>query len=822
MPEPVDEPPAETAATDATPARPTRPRLRLAPRPVPRPSGDRDGYVRLTPGTAPLEHVHLPTRPRCVVLVDLSCDADQGVATLERLREVTPALLLDVSTLLVRAPFGSDAEQVVHLKTALGRLCADMLLPVANAAVLEVLYGAPAELHWSVPERGDGGKGPERPPAYVRRARAVELHALLTSGRGVWQPTGHHFRVPSGQHSNVFIRLADAFRSERDAVALATWLAPALSPSVGVVADTRGLTPLILGLQVLAARNGQRLGVVTYLEHYPITALETGRAVRDAVGSQKAVLGLLSVSNQGGVLGQLRKALDDEGVPHSVQVLGDRTQSDDDSTVAYAGEATSLGGLAAVDVWLGLSEYGPTVDESGCQTCKDGSRTRLLRVDPGDLGGLALPEPELTSPSTSDALHNAALWEACDRLDAVHMEAAADPAGRNHRAKGRSERMAVKVDVKKLVGDSQFRETVTGLLEEDLDRDQVLAGWIRSPDVIVIPDAEHGWQGAEDLCAAVATVLGAGRATVVPVVPDSENLSEEHRAVIRGAMNVLVLAFGSVSGRNLQRLLVLAQDLKRGSGEYELGGLVLHARPATAREWKTLQNSYGGRLHSVFETLLPSWGPFEEEAVLLSSYDPATGPGRAFVDLRASIAAGGYRSEEHPEYVPVLWGSPNAPEDRCRVRQHSLFGHQIGLKALFAAVGASVHRARENAGGQPGWFAFEMPAICISYYDPLIIACVLRWVQPHEVWWGRRNTDVEHSLRTLVHRATNEDKMILLPELLLAVHEGKVPVGASAVLEEEATTVLNLPEGAAWPADLQTILRVGLNLVAQAGPVHPA
>lgn len=807
--------PAEADGAGSPAPRTLRP-LPVGRRGARQPEVEQDGYVRLTARTLPLEHITVPTRPRNLLFVDLDCDAAQAPVTLDRLREVTTAMFLDTRAVLVRAPADADSDHLQALAERLDGLAADMGLPAQHLGVVATGFGEPTTARWTGTPPLDQGEA-------LRRARAVELHAVLTDGRGVWAPTGHHFRVPNGQHSDVFIRLADAFRSERDAVALATWVAPALTPNLGLVLDTRGLTPLALGLRVLAATQGHQLGPVTYLERYPITALETGKAIRDALGGQNGLLAVLSLSSKGGVLRQLHRSLKDEAVPGAIQVLGDRSRPNGPGEAVDPSDS-GLGGLPRVDVWLGLGQYGTPVDETECSTCRDPDRAPLLRVDPGDLGGLALPEPTLVTPNINDAQRNARLWEACDRLGAVMLEGTPDITAAAHRPKrANSNGMAVKVDLPTLVADTDFRDDIVALLHADLEDSRAgrgtigLAGppheWLGTPDTVVIPAHELGWPGADDLVRRLSAELDTPDPVIVPLDIHKDQPSAEDLAKIQAAGRILLLNFGLVSGLSLQRALLVVQNARRRTATYDLAGLVVHARPAAEREWTTLRNSLGFNLHAVFDMVLPTGGPLSDESTLLDGLPPPDSPELdAFIAGRRAVTAG-TADPVADGYVPVLWGAPSTPELRTRVRQHSLFGHELQLPALFAAVGASVHRRRVTTKGA-GWYAFEMPAIVSSYYDALIIACMLRWLEPHEVWWGRRESEAEQTVHAILQRATDEDLYILLPEMLLAVHQGKIPPRGARPLINHAQASVNAP--GEWPPEARHALTLALDLAKQA------
>ena len=81
-----------------------------------------------------------------------------------------------------------------------------------------------------------GGSG----SGWLSLARAIELHAMLKRGGAIWEPETYHYRLPSGEHTDKFIRFADAIQSPQDAYVIATWLSERLSDGVGVVVDTVG------------------------------------------------------------------------------------------------------------------------------------------------------------------------------------------------------------------------------------------------------------------------------------------------------------------------------------------------------------------------------------------------------------------------------------------------------------------------------------------------------------------------------------------------------------------------------------------------------
>ena len=131
-----------------------------------------------------------------------------------------------------------------------------------------------------------------------------------------------------------------------------------------------------------------------------------------------------------------------------------------------------------------------------------------------------------------------------------------------------------------------------------------------------------------------------------------------------------------------------------------------------------------------------------------------------------------------------VWPSKHRP----LLRPGSRYGQGLRAVTTYAAVGAAMQSARVNATqvGAPVWQQFELPAVLRSYFDPLIIAALLRWLEPHEAWWGARPEEAANVIAEAFARATEGDRKILLPELLLAAAQGKVPLAAHSWLSSKA------------------------------------
>jgi hypothetical protein len=142
----------------------------------------------------------------------------------------------------------------------------------------------------------------------------------------------------------------------------------------------------------------------------------------------------------------------------------------------------------------------------------------------------------------------------------------------------------------------------------------------------------------------------------------------------------------------------------------------------------------------------------------------------------------------------------------------SYFGEALRSRAAFAAVGAAIQHARVHMGkavGAPLWRMFDMAAIIRSYYDPIILASVFRWIRPTEAWWGSSTRDAELAIEHLLGRTIEDEAPRLLPELLLAASQGKVPRVTFDLIRSKGEVVANALPDAAHAAPI----RLGLALL---------
>jgi len=778
-----------------------------------------------------------PARPDAVLFVDLDTDIADAVACARAVRDLPFGHFIGVTALVARYPAHIDVDDV-----AVQELCAQMTSLIRDIAptilrcyVLVQRFGSPAVVY------AEGSEPKQVEDELLWRLRAVELAALLESSHAVWRSSDYHFVLPSGSHVSSFVRVADGLNGPRDVHALATWLLPEAAANVGYVFDNRSLTPLALVLESLYQHAGVPLGLISFLEHYPDSQFDVEAAVQEAATGGAGVIGILSVSSGGGTKARLLAAIDRAGHPISqshLHVLLDRGRRADAMTRELPG--------SRITTWLGFGTgESDAVNPHECRSCQVDSG-RVVAIDPRFFDGMILPRPKLVMLRPNSAREVAPFWEVCDAAGAVAIEhkPAAATKPRRSRPDDKSGVMGVYVSMEKLLNWRAFEATVaTGIrqLLNSSDGPTGAAVALTGVDVVVYGHSKALTTSGKKFVAILKRVLKAlpeppSMRSVfdVDVDADAADWNPKVVAALAGSKRVLLVSGSAVSGQTMQKLLIGCQEhLRKADDPQPLTGLMVHSRLETTREWTTLRNSYAHRLFTLFDTPLPPVSPLRDELRTLATMRRDVRKVGAewhqlltdFMTRRAAVCAGSgvaITATKPAPYVPLLWGTPAVDEPRAHIRQHSLFGHKLGSAAYFAAIGSAVHRERQRMADEPGpvWHLFEMPALLRSYYDPLIIASMLRWLSPAEIWWGE---DVAmQAVVELFERTSVDDKRVLVPEFLLAAAHGKVPEDAGEHIAQVAMSLLARPPASyrledvvalaagllAWWAEQQSRLRL--------------
>ena len=670
----------------------------------------------------------------------------------------------------VNADVESQPDAAASAISALSDLLNDLDIP-ARCGLLHQPVGQPA---WVQGELGDTQE-------LLARARAVELEALLEWGQAVWRPTTYHYQLPSGEHAAAFIKTADAIAGPRDAEVLASWLYPLASPGLGVVLDTGTLTSVVEALRAAMARAGFETGPTAVLDGYPATYVDVAKAVRRTARGGR-VVALLSVNSSGTVRDRITTALASlgPGIEAGVEILVDKNR--------VSAHEEQVDGVR-LRTWHPHPGQEPLVTynvsgEEGCELCRDPQRARLIPINPRSFDGTIKAALRRITPSVTDADDNRGLWELCHTTTPppIELEALPDEPVRSRRPP--NTRMPVKFNLGALVAREEFRSAAAKRISDLMTRcdASVAAG------LVLIPEHEFDLDGSG---VALVTSLEPclGKPEQVLSFPDKGQWNEKLLGEVRKHDSVAVLCLGSVTGGQLQQALVAIQHA-RGPENYDLNGFILHARPEQQRTWETLRNSYAGRLYWAWQTYLPARSPLRDELDVLDAV-----PGEVieslgveaerFLERRRRFIGGEIPVDDES----IFWGS--APDDH--LTPNSIFGQELRPAEVYAALGSSMERARKQSEERaaPERRAFEMSAIVRSYYDPLIISASLRWVQPHEVWWGWDPEEGRTIVSELLDRNDDDSYLRLLTaELLLAAAQGKLVPSAIKVVRAKAASLL--------------------------------
>ncbi len=775
-------------------------------------------------------------------------DRDVGIETVAgHLREVPLDLIGRPRWVLIRwgAPeqgWPPADEAVEALQERLQQIGSEAHLGVV---VFEV--GRGPNIVWSAGAAESGSHD----HVLLARARSIETRAFLHWGHALWIPSGYHYRLPSGTHTSAFVRIADAFQDPRAAAALSTWLYGGVDRSAPttVIMDVGTLMPLVAELQAAADRHrdandesSARVGTVRALDRYPSNALGLQRNLLD-LSPDSPVLGLVSVTASGGFAERLLSACAALRVPRirieqlvsrwlpgathipAATALADDTGSSEESDKdRHCAGGSGLPHDGIEDPWLSLEESDKPGTDGACKLCRNQGSARLVRINPRAMSAMVLPEPDLVVPDVFDARRNASLWErygtAGERDGAISMLGPTGSRARLHAERVEEEavffeptnlfkrdpvglirsRLAEFVEFPRRSGTDAARKRIQSALELVADRSFVVVYALQERELF----SDDEWRELQNALVehgfADTRARWAGFSVDNPLEPLVD-------APDTAAASVLVLALGARTGLSLQRMFLAS---RQRWPEASFRGLVAHAHAEDNRVWTSIRNSFTDsdglkRLLALWLTHLPDWSPLVVER---DTYRAAQQRNLDSAELSRRLEELTAMERFDRTVLPgrVLLG-PGSPS----LRPHSYLGEQLGSRETLCAVGVSMQAARLRAttDGAPSWTQFDLRRILRSYFDGLIHACVLRWCEPHEAWWGPAGDDCARFLQEL--EIVNFDFNQLLPELLLAGAQEKLPIEATAHLIEVAKRRLG-GSGVDLDARTQGHLRLGIDL----------
>lgn len=725
----------------------------------------------------------MPGRPNGVLFVDMESGAD-----VKDLRELP-------------AEYLAGAQHVVIRAATLDPIAAQILRGRGSDAELYCLRNAPGE-----PTHCDSVRGTavEDIAQLVSRCREIEVLSLLDWGEALWQPDRFHFVLPSGAHSSRFVRLSNSLREPRDAEVVADWLLPFLGETTGVLIDTGTLTPVVLALRLRLAEASREALYIAALDQYPHTLVDMAGAIDSALGPEnRHLLCVISVTSSG----SLRDLL-----ATSAQRLGNRIEKMDIvSIVDLLGSNVAGTGNLKIDQFASLPTN-PKATTSwqshSCEACLDPQRSTLVPVDVKNFEAVFPTLVRREMPAVAAPHRNRAFWESCNNSGIILFEAEPDAHVRPFRPA--SERMAIKIDISALLSSSprELGRQTAERLRAALDPAETRRGDQHSPaqfdwnsmDLVLVPSTDFERNGFAEFW----THARSGFSTDIEPTPVAmgEDWDTSTIQKVSSASKILVATVGTVTGTTLQQLLVRVQTIRRDA-RYQLFGVAFHARPSRLRSWETLRNSFGYRLVAPWFTLLPEWSPLQDELTSLGGVNSESLVGDAvtFLTDRMLICRGATPDETRSRFCGLLWGT----DADITLSSHSIFGHRLGARATFVAVGSAIHTRREEARQAPERIVFEIPALARSYYDPLIFCSMLRWMRGAEMWWGDQPAQARQVVHDVLDRSEAKQREIVAAELLLAAAQRKLPRSA----DEEAWSLCReyLKDHPAWDVGRQLLLK---------------
>lgn len=608
------------------------------------------------------------------------------------------------------------------------------------------------------------GEGPESysDEDVVNRLLRAEIRALLEAGHAIWLPRNYHYELPSGDHTDSFIRVADAFQDTRDVEVVALWFTHLLKDNMGVVLDNSSLVPLVVEFRRLLAQRGWNLAGVETLDNYPTTTLDIALAI-EGIGDHGSILAIMSVNASGRYRSLIHSAITNRIDPSLVVLIDKQPGSIPNGVQGKEVDNVQLASWIAV----GVTPDSSHAHKSDCKLCLGNDKAQIVRIDGRSFNAFALPQDNLLTPDTKSARGAREFFELCDRFGGLSINAVSYSPIRSR------ERMAVRIDFGSLLVQAEFRNKVVDRISSEVDQ---------SIDHIVVADVDFETPGFRELLLEVKSSQSLPAddscVSIVSVATGEDTLLAANKMFARP----LMLTLGSVSGWLLRRLQIFTQDFWHEKGIVGEGqAIVVYSRVVNDRKWDNLFQSFEKRLSAIWTSYLPEFSPHEDEYEFISGLlvDPyietlessVSEKLKNFIADRKSLCGGSAILNSSN----VLW----APTPDSRLRNTSIFGHKIDAATTYAAVGAAIQSKRQMARvSDPRWPVFDFVSIGRSYFDGLLVACMLRWCAASEIWWGEAEARTSNIKWLIANTRELDDQRILFSELVYAACRGKVPLAA--------------------------------------------
>jgi hypothetical protein len=527
--------------------------------------------------------------------------------------------------------------------------------------------------------------------------RQLEFDAVIQRTEARFQDSQIHYLLPSGEHAESFLRIADALQDPTEVSRFADWVAGHITRESVLVGDNGSLLPLLLMTRDRVRQFRQTECHIRTIPTYPLAAEHIEPLLDDIGTSYPAtpIVFLVSVSSSGKLVRRLT-ALAPE---HSRVLIICNAES----------EPTGCESLHQCQ----LTRL-PRNAEGKCEAC---SSKQLIGIDPRTYERIPQISFEVRSINTTIAQQHSEFWEVVERTGAVKLHFNLPVGATEVRHHG------VYLDVPALLADPWFRSRVKAVVQEK----------ISPPDVILVPD-----HTASD--AVIDVLLEVFRG--VPVIKTardqlSPSATKRIRQLTSGQL-ILVADDALVQGTTIRGLrYALYQVIQRMKASPSVRAFVCIARPDNEltfnnsanpyRDHSGLQFYYGYRIH------LPSSGeencPWCHERRLLSQVAPRLSESfRVAATKRREALDSGELSEKFLWDTEDLLGSETTKD--------SFFG-QLGPRAAFAAATAAAQELRPQLGrdtrtGQV--YVFNLATALANYFDSVLLSGMLRTLELKELY----------------------------------------------------------------------------------------
>lgn len=617
--------------------------------------------------------------------------------------------------------------------------------------------------------------GNEDAVADLPSLRRLELQSQMDWTKSVLKLSRAHFELPSGGHSDVFIRVADTFADWPFVSRLADWIQPYVAADTAIVADTWTLGPLVQELRHRAAAKGWDLRITTF-KAYP----EAGEVVeildrlRSAASgsSNPRLLFILSVASTRALLTNVR------------QFMARFTEDEDSINIVTLVGTSGRDGEPMIEeafVQVPARRYN-VQDNEVCALCREPGKGHVVRIDRHkyvpNLDGTSAPK----FLKEQYASEHRVLWEAASTTDAVRVHYSQSEPLRH---------LEVFLDVGKMLDHRPFyRSTISALRKN-----------VPLADFVIVP--KH-----PSTDALVRLAKEAYPEAAIAEFPRDDDARIRLASQLSTFEHILIVDDAVINGGTMRAIHRFVQDSLTGRPphRYEVHGFCVVGRPATRARWERLRASFRqakGQMHLVaaHEVWIPQREgrcPWCHEARVLEDVladavvEGRSGEGVECLRQRADALA--QSSLERALFICGHAGQLESQRPPEHISPNSLFGEGLNEAAAYAAVATAMQSIRVDEGAGTVAVSWNVPKILTAYHDPLLSASFLRAMAVEEVLPDEEGDAFRDALQEVSfgpHGAPVPQSALLAAELEWAVNTGSLPAKFRAIVRERAMPILS-------------------------------